>query len=146
MEVTNAHKLKVPENWIRKQTLVNAERYITEELKEYESKILIAEEKIKEIEVIEFNKVLVKLIPHISNLQDIAKIVAYSDCLLSFSETSKAYNYSKPIIDESDNFEVIDGRHPVIEHTLEESKSYIPNDIIINKTDQQILMLSLIHI
>ena len=142
LEVTNAHKLKVPENWIRKQTLVNAERYITEELKEYESKILIAEEKIKEIEVIEFNKVLAKLIPHISNLQDIAKIVAYSDCLLSFAETSKAYNYSKPIIDESDNFEVIDGRHPVIEHTLEESKSYIPNDIRINKTDQQILMIT----
>ena len=142
LEVTNAHKLKVPENWIRKQTLVNAERYITEELKEYESKILIAEEKIKEIEFIEFNKVLAKLIPHISNLQDIAKIVAYSDCLLSFSETSKAYNYSKPIIDESDNFEVIDGRHPVIEHTLEESKSYIPNDIRINKTDQQILMIT----
>ena len=142
LEVTNAHKHKVPENWIRKQTLVNAERYITEELKEYESKILIAEEKIKEIEVIEFNKVLAKLIPHISNLQDIAKIVAYSDCLLSFSETSKAYNYSKPIIDESDNFEVIDGRHPVIEHTLEESKSYIPNDIRINKTDQQILMIT----
>ena len=85
---------------------------------------------------------LAKLIPHISNLQDIAKIVAYSDCLLSFSETSKAYNYSKPIIDESDNFEVIDGRHPVIEHTLEESKSYIPNDIRINKTDQQILMIT----
>ncbi len=142
LEVTNAHKHKVPENWIRKQTLVNAERYITEELKEYESKILIAEEKIKEIEVIEFNKVLAKLIPHISNLQDIAKIVAYSDCLFSFSETSKAYNYSKPIIDESDNFEVIDGRHPVIEHTLEESKSYIPNDIRINKTDQQILMIT----
>ena len=142
LEVTNSHKHKVPENWIRKQTLVNAERYITEELKEYESKILIAEEKIKEIEVIEFNKVLAKLIPHISNLQDIAKIVAYSDCLLSFSETSKAYNYSKPIIDESDNFEVIDGRHPVIEHTLEESKSYIPNDIRINKTDQQILMIT----
>ena len=142
LEVTNAHKHKVPENWIRKQTLVNAERYITEELKEYESKILIAEEKIKEIEVIEFNKVLANLIPHISNLQDIAKIVAYSDCLLSFSETSKAYNYSKPIIDESDNFEVIDGRHPVIEHTLEESKSYIPNDIRINKTDQQILMIT----
>ena len=142
LEVTNAHKHKVPENWIRKQTLVNAERYITEELKEYESKILIAEEKIKEIEVIEFNKVLTKLIPHISNLQDIAKVVAYSDCLLSFSETSKAYNYSKPIIDESDNFEVIDGRHPVIEHTLEESKSYIPNDIRINKTDQQILMIT----
>ena len=142
LEVTNAHKHKVPENWIRKQTLVNAERYITEELKEYESKILIAEEKIKEIEIIEFNKVLAKLIPHISNLQDIAKIVAYSDCLLSFAETSKAYNYSKPIIDESDNFEVIDGRHPVIEHTLEESKSYIPNDIRINKTDQQILMIT----
>ena len=142
LEVTNAHKHKVPGNWIRKQTLVNAERYITEELKEYESKILIAEEKIKEIEVIEFNKVLAKLIPHISNLQDIAKIVAYSDCLLSFSETSKGYNYSKPIIDESDNFEVIDGRHPVIEHTLEESKSYIPNDIRINKTDQQILMIT----
>ena len=85
---------------------------------------------------------LAKLIPHISNLQDIAKIVAYSDCLLSFAETSKAYNYSKPIIDESDNFEVIDGRHPVIEHTLEESKSYIPNDIRINKTDQQILMIT----
>ena len=142
LEVTNAHKDKVPENWIRKQTLVNAERYITEELKEYESKILIAEEKIKEIEIIEYNKVIDKLIPHVGDLQDIAKIIAYSDCLLSFSEISKTYNYSKPIIDESNNFEVIDARHPVIEHTLEESKSYIPNDIKINKTDQQILMIT----
>jgi DNA mismatch repair protein MutS len=142
LEVTNVHKDKVPENWIRKQTLVNAERYITEELKEYESKILIAEEKIKEIEIVEYNKVIDKLIPHIGDLQDIAKIIAYSDCLLSFSEISKTYNYSKPIIDESNNFEVIDSRHPVIEHTLEESKSYIPNDIRINKTDQQILMIT----
>ena len=142
LEVTNVHKDKVPENWIRKQTLVNAERYITEELKEYESKILIAEEKIKEIEIIEYNKVIDKLIPHVGDLQDIAKIIAYSDCLLSFSEISKTYNYSKPIIDESNNFEVIDARHPVIEHTLEESKSYIPNDIKINKTDQQILMIT----
>ena len=142
LEVTNVHKDKVPENWIRKQTLVNAERYITDELKEYESKILIAEEKIKELEFYEYNKVVNEIIPFTSKIQDIAKVVAYSDCLLSFAETSTTFNYSKPNINKSENFNVVDARHPVIEHTLEESKSYIPNSINLNKTDQQILMIT----
>ena len=142
LEVTNVHKDKVPENWIRKQTLVNAERYITDELKEYESKILIAEENIKELEFYEYNKVVNEIIPFTSKIQDIAKVVAYFDCLLSFAETSTTFNYSKPNINKSENFNVVDARHPVIEHTLEESKSYIPNSINLNKTDQQILMIT----
>jgi DNA mismatch repair protein MutS len=142
LEVTNVHKDKVPENWIRKQTLVNAERYITEELKEYESKILIAEEKIKEIEIVEYNKVIDKLIPHIGDLQDIAKIIAYSDCLLSFSEIANKFNYCKPILNNNCDLKIIKGRHPVIEQQLDSLKNYIPNDIDLNKIDQQIMMIT----
>ncbi len=142
LEVTNVHKDKVPENWIRKQTLVNAERYITEELKDYESKILNAEENISLLEAKEYQKLINKLIPSISTIQQNAVKVAYLDCLISFAETAITYNYIKPIINNGNDFEVHDSRHPVIEHSLEETKSYIPNDINLNKKDQQILMIT----
>ena len=142
LEVTNVHKDKVPENWIRKQTLVNAERYITEELKDYESKILSAEENISLLESKEYQKLINKLIPSISSIQKNAVKIAYLDCLISFSETASTYNYVKPIINNSDDFEVYDSRHPVIEHSLEETKSYIPNDIKLDRDIQQILMIT----
>ena len=142
LEVTNVHKDKVPESWIRKQTLVNAERYITEELKEYESKILNAEENIIILENKEFNNLIKKIIPHISGIQNNAAKVAYLDCLISFAETATLNDYTKPEVNKSYDFEVYDSRHPVIEHSLEETKSYIPNDIKLNRENQQILMIT----
>ena len=142
LEVTNVHKDKVPESWIRKQTLVNAERYITEELKEYESKILNAEENITILENKEFNNLIKKIIPHISKIQNNAAKVAYLDCLISFAETATLNDYTKPEVNKSYDFEVYDSRHPVIEHSLEETKSYIPNDIKLNRDNQQILMIT----
>ena len=142
LEVTNVHKDKVPESWIRKQTLVNAERYITEELKEYESKILNAEENIIVLENKEFNNLIKKIIPHISGIQNNAAKVAYLDCLISFAETATLNDYTKPAVNKSYDFEVYDSRHPVIEHSLEETKSYIPNDIKLNRDNQQILMIT----
>ena len=142
LEVTNVHKDKVPESWIRKQTLVNAERYITEELKEYESKILNAEENITILENIEFNNLIKKIIPHILGIQNNAAKVAYLDCLISFAETATLNDYTKPEVNKSYDFEVYDSRHPVIEHSLEETKSYIPNDIKLNRDNQQILMIT----
>ena len=142
LEVTNVHKDKVPESWIRKQTLVNAERYITEELKEYESKILNAEENITILENKEFNNLIKKIIPHISGIQNNAAKVAYLDCLISFAETATLNDYTKPEVNKSYDFEVYDSRHPVIEHSLEETKSYIPNDIKLNRENQQILMIT----
>ena len=142
LEVTNVHKDKVPESWIRKQTLVNAERYITEELKEYESKILNAEENITILENKEFNNLIKKIIPHISGIQNNAAKVAYLDCLISFAETATLNDYTKPEVNKSYDFEVYDSRHPVIEHSLEETKSYIPNDIKLNRDNQQILMIT----
>ena len=142
LEVTNVHKDKVPESWIRKQTLVNAERYITEELKEYESKILNAEENITILENKEYNNLIKKIIPHISGIQNNAAKVAYLDCLISFAETATLNDYTKPEVNKSYDFEVYDSRHPVIEHSLEETKSYIPNDIKLNRDNQQILMIT----
>ena len=142
LEVTNVHKDKVPESWIRKQTLVNAERYITEELKEYESKILNAEENITILENKEFNNLIKKIIPHISGIQNNAAKVAYLDCLISFAETATLNDYTRPEVNKSYDFEVYDSRHPVIEHSLEETKSYIPNDIKLNRDNQQILMIT----
>ena len=142
LEVTNVHKDKVPESWIRKQTLVNAERYITEELKEYESKILNAEENITILENKEFNNLIKKIIPNISGIQNNAAKVAYLDCLISFAETATLNDYTKPEVNKSYDFEVYDSRHPVIEHSLEETKSYIPNDIKLNRDNQQILMIT----
>ena len=142
LEVRNIHKDKVPETWIRKQTLVNAERYITQELKEYEVKILSAQEKISNIESEIFNKLIDSISKQIASLKKNANIISSLDCLFSFSKISNRYNYSKPIINSDSDLKIVKGRHPVIEQQLETLKHYIPNDIVLNKKTQQIIMIT----
>ena len=142
IEVRNTHKDKVPENWIRKQTLVNAERYITEELKEYESKILGAEQRIMELEIKFFDELLNSCQSYIKEIQNNSSIIAELDCLVSFSSLSALKNYVRPKIDESFDIEIINGRHPVIESQLPIDKPYIPNSIYLNKKNQQIIMIT----
>ena len=142
LEVRNIHKDKVPDSWIRKQTLVNAERYITAELKEYEEKILSAQDKISNIE----SEIFIKLIEAISlkilSLKKNAYVISNLDCLLSFSKIAERNNYTRPKIDDSTNLKITKGRHPVIEQQLESLKSYVPNDINLNQTDQQLMMIT----
>jgi len=142
IEVRNTHKDKVPEEWIRKQTLVNAERYITEELKEYETKILGAEEKIGQLEQQLFNDLVQFLIRYIAPVQKNAQLIAQIDCLYSFALTAKNNNYVRPIIDESTDLEIKNGRHPVIERQLPIGEEYIANDVVLNRTQQQIIMIT----
>ena len=142
IEVRNTHKDKVPPEWIRKQTLVGAERYITEELKEYESKILGAEEKILAIEVRLFNELVVALAEYIQAIQLDAAIVAQLDCLLSFASTAIEYKYSRPEINDSKDIIIKGGRHPVIEHQLPMGESYISNDVTLNQDDQQVIIIT----
>ena len=142
LEVTNSHKDKVPTDWTRKQTLVNAERYITDELKIHENQILNAEEKILEIEYMEFNNLVRKIQTKIDIIQKNASCIAYLDCLLSFSHCADELSYVKPIINDKNKFYVKNSRHPVIEHTLDDGKHYIPNDIELNDEDHQILMIT----
>ena len=142
LEVTNSHKDKVPTDWIRKQTLVNAERYITDELKIHENQILNAEERILEIEYLEFNNLVRKIQTKIDIIQKNASCIAYLDCLLSFSHCADELSYVKPIINDKNKFYVKNSRHPVIEHTLDDGKHYIPNDIELNDEDHQILMIT----
>ena len=142
LEVTNSHKDKVPNEWIRKQTLVSAERYITDELKIHEDKILNAEEKILEIEFMEFNNLIRKIQNKIDIIQKNASCIAYLDCLLSFSQCADELSYVKPTINNKSKFYVKNSRHPVIEHTLDDGKHYIPNDIELNDQDHQILMIT----
>ena len=142
LEVRNIHKDKVPDSWIRKQTLVNAERYITAELKEYEEKILSAQDKISIIE----SEIFIKLIEAISlkilSLKKNAYVISNLDCLLSFSKIAERNNYTRPKIDDSTNLKITKGRHPVIEQQLESLKSYVPNDIDLNQIDQQLMMIT----
>ena len=142
LEVRNIHKDKVPDSWIRKQTLVNAERYITAELKEYEEKILSAQDKISLIE----SEIFIKLIDAVSlrilSLKKNAYVISNLDCLLSFSKIAERNNYTRPKIDDSTNLKITKGRHPVIEQQLESLKSYVPNDINLNQTDQQLMMIT----
>ena len=142
LEVRNRFKEQVPTDWIRKQTLVSAERYITEELKEYENKIITAEERIAIIE----NKLYTELVESISNYIDVIQLNAYLvsqlDCLLSFSTITKKYNYAKPIINETSNLVIKKGRHPVIEQQLPIGDSYVPNDVFFNREKQQIMMIT----
>ena len=142
LEVRNIHKDKVPDSWIRKQTLVNAERYITAELKEYEEKILSAQDKISLIE----SEIFIKLIEAVSlkilSLKKNAYVISNLDCLLSFSKIAERNNYSRPKIDDSTNLKITKGRHPVIEQQLESLKSYVPNDINLNQIDQQLMMIT----
>jgi DNA mismatch repair protein MutS len=142
IEVRNSHKDKVPEEWIRKQTLVNAERYITEELKEYETKILGAEEKIQKLEQEIFSKLLQYIIQFVQIVQENAQIIAKIDCLLSFSVLAVDNNYVRPMMDESTNLEIKNGRHPVIEKQLPIGENYIANDVVLNRNQQQIIMIT----
>ena len=142
IEVRNAHKDKVPEEWIRKQTLVNAERYITEELKEYETEILGAEDKIQKLEQEIFSKLLQYIIQFVQIVQENAQIIAKIDCLLSFSVLAIDNNYVRPIMDESTDLEIKNGRHPVIEKQLPIDQTYVANDIVLNRKQQQIIMIT----
>ncbi len=142
IEVRNTHKDKVPEGWIRKQTLVNAERYITEELKEYETKILGAEEKIQTLEVELFGKLIQDIIGYVEHIQENARIIAKIDCLLSFAKLAMDNNYVRPSIDESTDIEIKNGRHPVIEKQLPIGEQYIANDVVLNRNQQQIIMIT----
>jgi len=142
IEVRNTHKDKVPEDWVRKQTLVSAERYITEELKEYESKILGAQEKIAAIELRLYQELLESILPYIQKIQKTAKIIAEFDCLGSFAKTAILHNYVRPVIDDSTLIEINNGRHPVIENQLPVGEQYVANDVVLNRDQQQIIMIT----
>jgi DNA mismatch repair protein mutS len=142
IEVRNTHKDKVPENWIRKQTLVNAERYITEELKEYESQILGAEEKIAQQEHLLYKKIEEQVLVHMDTIQNNSKTIAEIDCAVGLSELAIAENYTKPIINEDFTINIQEGRHPVIEKSLPLGEKYIPNDIFLDRDTQQIMMVT----
>ncbi len=142
LEVTNAHKDKVPSTWTRKQTLVNCERYITEELKEYEEKILGAEEKILNLETELFNNLITGLNDYIKPIQLNAGLISRLDCLLSLERCASANNYSKPEINNSQIIDIKNGRHPVIEKQLPAGEEYIPNDVYLDNEEQQILIIT----
>lgn len=142
LEVRNAHKDKVPEEWIRKQTLTQAERYITEELKEYEQKILGAEEKILSLESKLFEDLVKSLGNYIHSIQLNAQIIAELDCLLGFATCAKRNNYVMPEMTDDFSIEIQGGRHPVIEHTLPVGESYIPNDVFLDRESCQIMMIT----
>ena len=142
IEVRNAHKDKVPPEWIRKQTLVNAERYITEELKEYEDKIFGAEEKILDLETRLFNDLVLAILEFIPPIQLNSSLVGRIDCLQSFAVLSAENNYVRPLLDDSRKIDISDGRHPVIEKQLPAGESYVPNDLVLDTEDQQIIILT----
>jgi DNA mismatch repair protein MutS len=142
IEVRNTHKDKVPPEWIRKQTLVNAERYITEELKEYESKILGAEEKIISLESKLFNDLIFSILEFITPIQLNSSLVARLDCLQSFASVSAENRYVRPVMNDSKALDIKDGRHPVIEKQLPVGESYVPNDLLLDTDDQQIIILT----
>ncbi|GAK98341.1 DNA mismatch repair protein MutS [Nonlabens ulvanivorans] len=142
IEVRNTHKDKVPEEWIRKQTLVNAERYITEELKEYESKILGAEERINALQQELFDKIVQEIVPFIKVIQNNAQLIGQLDCLISFAAHAVQSNYVRPQLLEGDALEITGGRHPVIEKMLPADKPYIPNDVLLDRDQQQIIMIT----
>ncbi|MEA4974851.1 MAG: DNA mismatch repair protein MutS [Paludibacter sp.] len=142
IEVRNTHKDKVPETWIRKQTLVNAERYITQELKDYEEKILGAEEKILSIETRLFNELVLGLVDYIPAIQLDANLIAQLDCLLSFARVSDENKYVRPEVNDTDVLEIKQGRHPVIEKQLPLGESYIANDVYLDNQSQQIIIVT----
>ncbi|WP_234462558.1 DNA mismatch repair protein MutS [Adhaeribacter terrigena] len=142
LEVSNAHKDKVPQEWIRKQTLVNAERYITEELKTYEEKILNAEDRIFAIEFQLYNEIVLTAQDYVMQIQQNAKALAVIDCLSSFAQTALRQNYVKPEVNDSKVLNIKKGRHPVIEKQLPPGESYIPNDIYLDTEEQQIIIIT----
>ena len=142
LEVTNAHKDKVPADWIRKQTLTGAERYITQELKEYEEQILGAEEKIAAIEFRIFNQLVEVVAEYTTALLLNARLLGHADCLISLAMVAKEYNYCKPVVTEEKQIVIKDGRHPVIEQMMPAGEKYVPNDIEINSDSQQIVIIT----
>jgi len=142
IEVRNMHKDKVPETWIRKQTLVNAERYITQELKVYEEKILGAEEKILSIETRLFNDLVLSLVDYITAIQLDSNLIAQLDCLLSFTKVSAENKYVRPEITDTDVLDIKQGRHPVIEKQLPIGETYIANDVYLDSETQQIIIIT----
>jgi DNA mismatch repair protein MutS len=142
LEVTHVHKDKVPTDWIRKQTLVNAERYITPELKEYEEKIIGAEEKISAIEFQLYQELLSSMLQYIQAIQIDAQLIAFLDVICSFAFTAAKNDYVKPVLTDDTSLLITEGRHPVIEHTLAIGESYIPNDINLNPLEQQMIMIT----
>lgn len=142
IEVRNTHKDKVPQEWIRKQTLVNAERYITEELKEYEAKILGAEERILAIEQQLFSELIQWMTQYIKPVQQNAHLIGQLDCLCGFAQLANDNNYIYPIIDDSHDLDIKDGRHPVIEKQLPPSEAYIANDVYLDREKQQMIMIT----
>ena len=142
LEVRNTHKDKVPETWIRKQTLVNAERYITEELKEYERKILGAEDKILQIEAQLYANLVLQVTEYIEQVQGNARCAAGVDVLHSFATKALENNYCKPIVDDSYSLDIIEGRHPVIEQQLPVGETYVSNSTTLNTNEQQLMMIT----
>lgn len=142
LEVRNTFKDKVPEDWIRKQTLAQAERYITQELKEYEEKILGADEKILILEAQLFNELIASMQEYIPQIQINANLIARMDCLLSFLKASEENHYVRPVIDDSEVLDIKQGRHPVIETQLPLGERYVPNDVLLDTEKQQIMMIT----
>ncbi len=142
LEVTHAHKDKVPGDWIRKQTLTNAERYITPELKEYEEKILGAEDKILAIEMNLYQQLLAEIEPFIAPIQANAHIIAQLDCLLCFAHNARQFNYRRPIVTQEPVLDIRQGRHPVIEQQLPPGEAYVANDMLLDKEQQQVIILT----
>ena len=142
LEVTNIHKSKVPDTWMRKQTLANAERYITPELKEYEEKIMGAEDKIYAIETRLFDQLLLELQDYLAPLQLNGQVLGVLDCLCCFAYNALQYNYRKPDLHDGYEMEFRDSRHPVIERNLPIGETYISNDIVLNPVDQQVIILT----
>jgi DNA mismatch repair protein MutS len=142
IEVSNAHKEKIPDNYIRKQTLVNSERYITPELKDYEDKILNAEEKIYELESQLFNEIRLAAADEAEHIQQNARMIAMLDCFITFAECAETYNYTKPILDEEDKIEITDGRHPVVEQILPPGEKFHPNSCIMDNNENQVIILT----
>ena len=142
LEVRNTFKDKVPENWIRKQTLAQAERYITPELKEYEEKILGADEKILALETQLYMELIQDMQEFIPQIQINANLIAHLDCLLSFMKVSQMQRYVRPIVDDSEVIDILQGRHPVIETQLPIGEQYVPNDVLLDTEHQQIMMIT----
>ena len=142
LEVRNTYKDKVPAEWIRKQTLAQAERYITQELKEYEEKILGADEKIQSLEERLFGELIADMQAYIPYIQTDANVVAHLDCLLSFAKTAEENRYVRPVVDDSDVLDIKQGRHPVIENQLPVGETYVPNDIYLDTEKQQIVIIT----
>ncbi len=142
IEISNANKDKVPEDYIRKQTLVNGERYITPDLKTYEDKILNAEEKIIELESQLFNEIRLEAASEAEAIQLNARLIAMLDCYNSLAECAEQYNYIKPVLDESDVIDIADGRHPVVERIMKPGEKFTPNNCHLNNSDSQIIILT----